>query len=195
MPRVTAKEKILDSALRLFQQDGYLSTSVDEIIADAGVSKGSFYHAFKSKEMLGIEAIEHYLAHVISVLRDGDYHQVDDPLERVIAYIRHSESKADELWCDGCMMGNFTTDLARHHPSVRSKLKQLFTEMESQLVALFEPMVATIDCCALNAKQLARQYLSIIQGAILLGQAHKDIAVTKDCISSFRQLMESLRPH
>lgn len=193
MPRVSAKEKIVESALRLFRQEGYLNTSVDEIIADAGVSKGSFYHAFKSKEILALEAIEHYLGHVSQVLRNGPHLEVDEPLERAIAYLQHTEAMATELWCDGCMMGNFTVDLARGHPAVRAKLKLLFVRMEEQLLQIFEPMVQATPCCCLDARQLSRQYLCTLQGAVVLGQAHGDITITQACIRNFRYLLEAMR--
>lgn len=195
MPRVTAKEKILDAALRLFQQDGYVSTSVDEIIADAGVSKGSFYHAFKSKEILGLETIEHYTKHVMETLQRGSFLAVEDPVQRVLAYLKHIEKKASELWCDGCMMGNFTTDMARHHPAVRDRLKRHFISMEEQLIQLLDPMVARLNCQGITGRQLARQFISTMQGAILLGQAHKDISVTQDCICSFRAMLETMASH
>ena len=51
MARISAKEKIIKSTLDVMEGRGYRSVSVDEIITHAGVSKGSFYHSFKSKEM------------------------------------------------------------------------------------------------------------------------------------------------
>jgi AcrR family transcriptional regulator len=58
--RVTLRERraqetrqlILDAAYRLFARQGYGQTSVDGIIAEAGASKGAFYHHFASKEEL-----------------------------------------------------------------------------------------------------------------------------------------------
>ncbi|HWL11575.1 MAG TPA: helix-turn-helix domain-containing protein, partial [Ureibacillus sp.] len=46
------KERIIETALELFQHKGYHGVSVDEIVDIAGTSKGGFYHKFKSKDAL-----------------------------------------------------------------------------------------------------------------------------------------------
>jgi AcrR family transcriptional regulator len=52
---ISTKQKILDTASRLFHQQGYNSTGINQIIKEAGVAKGSLYHLFKSKEELCVE--------------------------------------------------------------------------------------------------------------------------------------------
>lgn len=46
------RQLILDAAYLLFARQGYGQTSVDSILAEAGISKGAFYHHFESKEEL-----------------------------------------------------------------------------------------------------------------------------------------------
>ncbi len=45
----TARERILDTSMRLFYQDGIRATGIDKIIAESGVAKMSFYRNFPSK--------------------------------------------------------------------------------------------------------------------------------------------------
>lgn len=54
MPKKTnaTKSKIVNAAWNLFYEQGYENTTVDEIIARSGTSKGSFYHYFSSKDSL-----------------------------------------------------------------------------------------------------------------------------------------------
>ena len=52
---VVPKERILETALRLFHEQGYHTTGINQIISDAGVAKASLYLHYKSKEELGIE--------------------------------------------------------------------------------------------------------------------------------------------
>ena len=63
------RTKILDSAVKLFSTRGYTAASVDDICKDAGISKGAFYHHFKSKQAL-------FLA-----LLDGWLQTIDDAIE------------------------------------------------------------------------------------------------------------------
>ena len=50
-PRNT-KGKIISAAWKLFYEQGYDDTTIDEIIAESGTSKGSFYHYFEGKDAL-----------------------------------------------------------------------------------------------------------------------------------------------
>ena len=63
------RARILEAAIRLFSNRGYNKARVDDICAEAGVSKGAFYHHFKSKQAL-------FLA-----LLDGWLHAIDSAIE------------------------------------------------------------------------------------------------------------------
>ena len=56
----TARNRLLNGALRIIREKGYHATSVDELCAAAGVTKGAFFHHFKSKEDLAVAAAEHW---------------------------------------------------------------------------------------------------------------------------------------
>ena len=60
-PNAPTKEKLLDAAMKLMLAQGFEATSVDEIIAGAEATKGSFFHFFKSKEALGKAALERFV--------------------------------------------------------------------------------------------------------------------------------------
>jgi DNA-binding transcriptional regulator YbjK len=55
-----SRKKLLDAALYVIRAKGYEATTVDDICAAAELSKGSFFHHFKSKEDLALAAAEHF---------------------------------------------------------------------------------------------------------------------------------------
>ena len=61
----TSREKILQSAVQLFLGDGYEATSVNDICKHAGVSKGSFYHYFETKQVLFLSLMENWSSRVM----------------------------------------------------------------------------------------------------------------------------------
>lgn len=61
----TSREKILQSAVQLFLGDGYEATSVNDICKHAGVSKGSFYHYFETKQVLFLSLMENWSGRVM----------------------------------------------------------------------------------------------------------------------------------
>jgi TetR/AcrR family transcriptional repressor of nem operon len=79
----TAKDKLIDSAIRLLGDYGYSATTVDEICEDAGVAKGSFYHSFGSKEDLAVAALDTFVERNAAILMAGDFTREEDPVKRL----------------------------------------------------------------------------------------------------------------
>jgi len=55
------REKMIEAAMHLFSQKGFYSTSVEDIIRDAGVGKGTFYRNFKNKEEIFVAILMQFL--------------------------------------------------------------------------------------------------------------------------------------
>ena len=56
----SSKTKLLDAALNVIRSKGYNATTLDDICAAAGVTKGSFFHHFSGKEDLALSAVKHW---------------------------------------------------------------------------------------------------------------------------------------
>ena len=56
--KLSAKDKILDAALMVIRAKGYTATTVDDLCAASDVTKGAFFHHFKSKDDLAIAAAD-----------------------------------------------------------------------------------------------------------------------------------------
>lgn len=189
----TAKSKLISTAQGLMLTQGYQPTSVDEIIATAGVSKGSFYHYFKSKEELGAAVAEEYLEAALKVIGTGSYQQVKDPLQRAFAFIDHIEKSSPGLWNHGCMLGSFAIDLSDSHPTIAMCLKRLMEELESRITPLLEPIAAA--CCqddAPTGRELANQMMAIVEGGIVMAKAHGDPNRISQAIHEFRRYLNAL---
>jgi TetR/AcrR family transcriptional regulator, transcriptional repressor for nem operon len=81
-----ARSKLLDAALVIIRTKGYSATTVDELCAAAGVTKGAFFHHFKSKDELAVAAADHW-SHTTGAVRRRTYHDNADPLGRVLGYV------------------------------------------------------------------------------------------------------------
>lgn len=86
MVKQTVKQRIIETALNLFQQKGYHGVSVDEIVEKAGTSKGGFYHNFKSKNELLYEIHDVFISYVLKETIVA-YEQYDSPIEKVCAML------------------------------------------------------------------------------------------------------------
>ncbi len=81
------KEKLLDAAQQLMLAKGFPSTTVDEICETAGLTKGSFFHYFASKEQLGKEVLNRFYVFLQQTSQQGSFRKKSDPLQRVYGYV------------------------------------------------------------------------------------------------------------
>src|SRR5580658_8566792 len=86
-PKIGARSKLLDAALSLIREKGYSSTTVEDLCLRAGVTKGAFFHHFKSKDALAVAAANHWSETTGAFFETAPYHEHADPLDRVLGYL------------------------------------------------------------------------------------------------------------
>ena len=192
MAKVTAKPKAITAAQQLMTSGGYAATTVDEIIKLAGVSKGSVYHAFKSKEELAITALEDYEKRGWDIVANGPYVKINDPVKRAIAFVKHIEKKAPELWAHGCLLGSISLEVAERHPVLHDRIDELFDEFESGIARVFGPALKEAGVSNPGAKELARHMLAVIEGGIITAKSHRKPKYLTEGIRHFRNYLEML---
>lgn len=136
------RERILDAAERLVIENGFAATSVDQVINDAGTSKGAFFHHFDSKLDLARSLTQRYVRADIGQLNAAldATASITDPVERVLEFVRYFEDAADEVMSgqSNCLyvavlteqqlVSNGTADLVNHAVEVwRDEIAQLLT--------------------------------------------------------------------
>src|SRR4051812_42258455 len=85
--KLPTRERILNAALNVIRTKGYEATTVDDLCAAAGVTKGAFFHHFKSKEDLAVSAADHWSSITGAFFEGAPYRRLADPLDRVLGYI------------------------------------------------------------------------------------------------------------
>src|SRR5690554_2228897 len=79
--------RILDAALETFRAQGYAATTVDDLCRAAGLTKGSFFHHFESKEAAALAAIVHWNEVTSELFSNAPYWGIHDPRERLLSYL------------------------------------------------------------------------------------------------------------
>jgi TetR/AcrR family transcriptional repressor of nem operon len=134
MPKPSVREKLVETALERFQDQGYNGCGVQDITDAAGVPKGSFYNHFKSKEALALEVLDRY----------GQGNRLDllsDVEKSPIARLRtHFEFLADrfEGWnfARGCLLGNFGCETSDTNPTMRQAMAGAFESWTEAVAAV-----------------------------------------------------------
>ena len=191
MPEIDSKERLLAAAKALVLANGYAGTTVDSICEKAGLTKGSFYHFFKSKEELGLAVLEWSMRKGGEILSEGSHAKVADPVERAFAFLRHVEHSSKELWANGCLLGTFSLELADTNERMQKTVSRMFSEVVDLFAARFAPVVEQGSGMP-SAIDLANQYLAILEGSIILAKAHRDPSRIASALRAFRENLSLL---
>jgi len=119
-PRPGAREKLLEASFALIREKGYSSTSVDELCIQAGVTKGAFFHHFKSKEALAVAAANHWSDTTAILFGSAPYQQHGDPLHRVLGYLDFRKKLLKgEIAEFTCLVGTMVQEIYSTNPDIR----------------------------------------------------------------------------
>lgn len=188
-----SRQKLVATATRLMTSKGFAATSVEEICECSGLTKGSFFHYFGSKEEVGQAALQSYC----TVLFDRFDHiaHTSDPLGRVFGYIdacielaRQSPPEAA-----GCLLGALSQEVSETHPSLRNECGRYFKEWVGRLKADLDEAVKRPGVSpTLNTTSLAKHFIAVLEGSLILAKAQRDMSVVQDGMSHFRAYVAQL---
>lgn len=194
---ISSRTKILQSALSVIRAKGYAATSVDDLCSAAGVTKGAFFHHFKSKEDLAVAAADFWAATTGEFFAGAPYHTHPDPLDRVLGYLDMRKAMLIGAVPDfTCLAGTMVQEAYGSNPMIRAACERAICEHAEKIEA---DLAAAIDTYRIEAPwtaaSLALHMQAVLQGAFILAKAKGDAQVAADCIDHLRRYVELLFSH
>lgn len=189
-----ARSKLLDAALSVIRTKGYSATSVDELCAAAGVTKGAFFYHFKSKDELAVAAADYWSAMTGALFAAAPYHEPADPLDRVLAYIDFRKALLQGALPDfTCLVGTMVQETYETAPAIRDACKRSITGHAATLEADIDAALSARNLAPdWTAKSLALHMQGVIQGAFILAKAMDGAEIAADSIDHLRRYIELL---
>jgi TetR/AcrR family transcriptional regulator, transcriptional repressor for nem operon len=189
-----ARSKLLEVALRILREKGYNATTVDELCAGADVTKGAFFHHFKSKEDMAVAAADHWSAVTGELFTQAAYHDGSDPLDRVLGYIDLRASLSRSAPAEfSCVAGTMTHETFLSHPAIR---RACSASIIGHAGTLEEDLAEAIDkyqpLSGLTAHGLAIHIQAVLHGAFILAKAPDDPQIAVDSTLHLRRYFELL---
>lgn len=189
------KAKLLDAGVKLMRIKGYTATTVDDICAEAGLTKGGFFHYFKSKEEIAKAAVERFGYDKGQELHDAPFRGLADPLDRVygrLDFIKESVGGLSRS-TKGCLIGLFAQELAFTHPELRSVCNDMFMRITTDFTKdLAAAKAAYAPEASFEPAKLAWLFLAIFQGSSLLAKSAGSNEVLMENIEQFRSYLQIL---
>lgn len=186
------RQRILDVAERLVIDGGYAGTSLDQVIAAAGTSKGAFFHHFSSKADLAGALVERYAAADVDHLRRAlaATAEISHPVARLDAFLGYFEDGADELMSEqsSCLYVAVLTERQLIGSATTEPVRDAVLAWRRAIADLLGAVThagATRDC--LDA--LADHVFVTFEGAFLLCRATGEPAHMRRQLAALRRLI------
>ena len=167
MGRVSDKrERLVESATKLFHQAGFKDTSIADIAEDSGVPLGNVYYYFKTKDDLVAAVIEQRTEAIKAEARHWE--ENPDPRQRLLSLLDMQISMKDNIAKYGCPIGSMCQELDKERPPVANEADGLMNWVLKWITRQFKEMGLK------QADQFGLQLMSALQGCGVVANALKD---------------------
>ena len=189
------RERILASAEKLVMANGFAGTTIDDILKDAGLTKGAFFHHFKGKADLARSLIEWHalrdLGYFEQWLREAES-QSDDPLEQMLVFLKIFEEHAEGFDdpAPGCIYAAYTYESMQFERSVRDFVADTLRQWTSIYIRKFQDILDRYEpAIPVTARQLGEMIVAVLEGGLVLQRAYEDNRMTTRQSEQFRNYL------
>jgi len=189
-----ARQKLLDAALAVIREKGYVATTLDELCARAGVAKGSFFHHFDDKEALAVAAARYWSQTTGTFFAEAPYHAHKDPLDRVLGYIDFRRAiLTGEVPEFTCLVGTMVQEVYGSHPAIRDACDASISSHAETIEAdIAQAMKLHGIRARWTAASLALHTQAVLQGAFILAKAKGGADIAISSVDHLRRYIELL---
>ncbi len=187
------REDLVQATVRLILRQGFAATRVDEICGEAGVTKGAFFHHFKSKEEIGEAAIEWWGRMGCEVYAPAWDDVEGDPLERLHRMLDIMSGFTEREEACVCVVGMMSQEAAQSNPIFRAAADRELVHWTTRVAGLLDqakqvhPPAVDFDSVT-----LAWFLNSLWQGSMLVAKTHGDAALIRSNLQLARQHVDTL---
>jgi AcrR family transcriptional regulator len=191
--RQDCRQRIVQTALKLFATRGYYHTSIADILRESDCKRGSLYYYFSSKEELGYAAIDESFRLFIETGAASHMAAKGHPIDRLLKYVDDLPSSV-KLETTGDLAAGVGARMASVHEGFRHRVEQRLNDLADGLVAILRKGVADGQIAdSIDPRVLAHVCFIVSQGsqfADLLGQRK---IIWEDARGWLKEYLNSLR--
>jgi len=194
--RPDSKTAFLDAGLREVRTRGYEATTVDDLCAATGLTKGSFFHHFKGKQEFMLAAAAHFAAMADGLFAQAPYRKLADARERLLAYVDFRASLLHgELAEFTCLLGTLVQETYDSHPAIRKACERHLSAHVDELVRDITMAKRQYAPRAKWTPQSLGEFIQAsLQGAFVLAKAKHGPTVAVECLAHLKRYLQSLFP-
>lgn len=183
------RQRILDEATKLVQQRGFRATSLHDLLAAAGIKKGTLYYHFPGKDDLGLAALQRAKTRFLATL--DEVLTAPTPAESLRQFFEFALNKhRNKRFVGGCLFGNTALEMSDANRRFADPVNHLFREWTSRLAAvILAGQKAGQFRADVSAEDLAQVVVSTVEGGIMLSRLQKEEGPLKTCLDSLEAFL------
>jgi AcrR family transcriptional regulator len=191
-PELT-KEKILKKSGLLFNTQGYKATSISDITAATGFTKGAIYRHFESKAVLEKEALFHLSNVMFESMRSAIKEMTNAP-DKLRAVLRYFETYiSNPPVKGGCPLLNVAIEADDAHPVLRKGAVKIMDSMRQALITILDNGIRYKQIKPEVDKEFyATVIIASLEGAIMMSKLRGDDEDIKHVIEHLETLIEKI---
>jgi TetR/AcrR family transcriptional regulator, transcriptional repressor for nem operon len=189
-----SNDKLLDAAVHVIRSKGYSAARVEDICAEAGLTKGAFFHHFASKEACAVAAAARFAANADAMFDAAPYSLLPDPRDRVLGYVEFRKAiLKGELPQFTCLLGTMVQEAYESHPAIRAACDRCISEHAERLGAdIAEAKSRYAPHASWTPETAALFAQAVLQGAFVLAKAKHGPKVAADCLDHLTRYFDGL---
>lgn len=186
MTAPSTRDLIVEKADALFYEGGYEATSFAAIAAAVGISRGNFYHHFRTKDDILEAVITRRMAQTRAML-DGWQADGADPRDRILSFIRMLIANRARIMAFGCPVGTLCSELAKLDHDAQGRAADILGLFRDWLAGQFRALGAGDRAAA-----LAMHLLSWSQGVAVMATAFRDESFIRSEVAGIEHWLTNL---
>ncbi len=189
------RTRIVMTAMELFWEKGFGSTSIADILSRTQIHSGSLYHFFPGKQDVLVAVLEFYRDGIDQWLLKPAWVGVDDPIARIFALLNgYRTHLVTTDFSYGCPIGNLSLELHEPDPRVRDLLAANFANWTTAVQRCLEAAGDALPP-GTDRRELAEFILTLMEGAVMQSRTYRDIGVFDRNVVVLRRHLDLLRDH
>ena len=188
------RQLIIESAAPIFNKKGYAGTSMSDLTAATGLTKGSIYGNFKDKDDVAVHAFQHNIDLIFDFF-SKELEAAGSTLDKLLAYPRGFRKVYRMILAyGGCPILNTAVEADDTHAVLRKMAVDVLAKWKKSIVSLIEKGKSEgVIETATDAQNMAEILISLMEGGSVLSKVTGEASYMRNAIDTAEKIITEMR--